>query len=334
MIIPERGLRQGDPISPFLFVLCTEGLSHLLHKAQQDGSLEGIGFSTQGPIIHHLLFADDSMFLCKAERDQCLKLQSILTSYGAVTGQTINLLKSSISFRKKVEMLSYIKDSMKGKLSNWYSRSLSQGGKEIMLKSVALSMPVFAMSCFKLPQATFKNLSSALADYWWSACEHSGKIHWQSWEYLCLPKSLGGMGFRDIGLFNQALLAKQAWRVLHFPECLLARLFKSRYFPKGEFLNSGLENKPSFGWRSVSFGKDLLLEGLEKRVGNGASTKVWCELWIENGRRAPLMKNPSVNIDLLVKELIDEDSRRWDKAILADLFYPEDVTSILANQPV
>lgn len=99
-------------------------------------------------------------------------------------------------------MLSYIKDSMKGKLSSWYSRSLSQGGKEVLLKSVAMAMPIFAMSWFKLPQTMVKNLSSTMADYWWSSCEHSRKIHWQSWEYLCLPKHLGGMGFRDIGLFN------------------------------------------------------------------------------------------------------------------------------------
>lgn len=235
----------------------------------------------------------------------------------------------------KVEMLSYIKDNMRGKLSNWYSKSLSQGGKEVLLKLVAMAMPVFAMSCFKLPQVTVKNLSSAMADYWWSSFEHASKIHWQSWEYLCLPKALGGMGFRDIGLFNQALLAKQAWRILHFPHCLLARLLKSRYFPEAGFLEAGLGNRPSYGWRSVSFGKYLLSEGLEKRVGNGASIKVWGELWIaDNGLRAPLMKNPVINIDLLVKDLIDMDRRRWDKDILDELFYPEDVASILVHQPV
>lgn len=175
-----------------------------MSKAQQEGSIEGICFSDQGPTIHHLLFADDSLFLCKTERDQCLKIQSIFNSYGAVTGQTINLLKSSISFGSKicpqvkkeaqdilgihseggagkylglpecfsgskVEMLSYIKDRMKGKLSNWYSRSLSQGGKETLLKSVAMAMPIFAMSCFTLPQSTVKNLSSAMATFWWSS---------------------------------------------------------------------------------------------------------------------------------------------------------------------
>jgi hypothetical protein len=63
-VIPTRGIRQGDPISPYLFLLCTEGLSCLLHLKEAAGELQGIRNGRQGPVISHLLFADDSIFFC------------------------------------------------------------------------------------------------------------------------------------------------------------------------------------------------------------------------------------------------------------------------------
>jgi hypothetical protein len=98
-LIPERGLRQGDPISPYLFLLCAEGFSALLSKAELDGKLQGIRVCRGADLmVSHLLFADDSLILCKANEENAIKLKEILTVYDDCSGQVINTEKSAVMF--------------------------------------------------------------------------------------------------------------------------------------------------------------------------------------------------------------------------------------------
>jgi hypothetical protein len=97
-VVPSRGIHQGDPISPYLFILCTEGLSCLLQKQEAQGALQGLKNGRLGPAISHLLFADDSIFFARSDRRSVDALHQTLELYCQGSGQKINLDKSTIFF--------------------------------------------------------------------------------------------------------------------------------------------------------------------------------------------------------------------------------------------
>ena len=97
---PSQGLRQGDPLSPYLFLMCVEGLSALVRKAGETGVLKGMKSSQNGIWVSHLIFANDSLLFCQATMEECQKLLQVLAQYEAASGQAINRRKTSLFFSK------------------------------------------------------------------------------------------------------------------------------------------------------------------------------------------------------------------------------------------
>jgi hypothetical protein len=95
---PKRGIRQGDPLSPYLFILCAEILSGLIAKGQQDGKIHGINIASKAPSISHLLYADDSILFCRANPEEAQEIFNILNTYQAASGQRVNMEKSEMVF--------------------------------------------------------------------------------------------------------------------------------------------------------------------------------------------------------------------------------------------
>lgn len=119
----------------------------------------------------------------------------------------------------------------------------------------------------------------------------------------------------------------------------MAQLLKSRYFPNSNFLDAKLGERPSYAWRSLLFGRELLIKGLQKRVGDGNSIYVWTDRWIEDetdgyGLWSPWIKNCTFNVNLRARDLIDFQNRRWNLQALDEVFVPLDVQILMKNQPV
>ena len=100
LIRPTRGIRQGDPLSPFLFLHCTEGLHSLISKAEREGAIHGFGLSRRSHKLTHLLFVNDSLLFCRSNRSEFQKVLEILAQYESLSGQQINKGKTSIFFSK------------------------------------------------------------------------------------------------------------------------------------------------------------------------------------------------------------------------------------------
>ena len=137
---------------------------------------------------------------------------------------------------------------MNGRINNWSGRLLSRGGKEVQIKSVAQATPTYVMSCYFIPQGICKKLSAAVARFWWRTRANHRGLHWIAWDKICVPLDQEGLGFQDFRDFNLALLAKQVWRLLIFPDSLLARLLKGRYYRHSNPLCTGKAYNPSYGW--------------------------------------------------------------------------------------
>jgi hypothetical protein len=279
MFSPTRGIRQGDPISPYLFLLCAEGLSSLLKFSGPNYLAKGIRVGVHAPWISHLLFADDCLLFTQASARAGRRLMDILQVYQEGSGQMVNIQKSAIFFsancqdQAKEEMLQltgittealfekylglptavgrstkeafeHIPLKIRNIMGGWSEKLLSGAAKETLIKSVAQAIPTYSMSCFLLSPDTCKKITSATSNYWWSGVADRRGIHWRKWIDLTLPKSHGGIGFRDVKNFNMAMLGKQGWRLMTKPDSLCARVLKGKYFPQGEFMNAGKRKMP------------------------------------------------------------------------------------------
>lgn len=200
-----------------------------------------------------------------------------------------------------------------GKVQGWGSKHLNQAGKEVLIKSVLQSIPMYPFVCIKAPAGLCSQLNSVISKFWWGNGGNKGKIRWGAWSKLSAPKGVGGMGFKDFSSFNTALLAKQFWRLINSLNAFWVKVLKGLYFPNRTSLEAVRGSSPSWIWCSLMEGKRLLQEGLRWNVGNGVSIRFWEDKWIPNFSEAKLNSRPPADCAWTsVANFIDQSSHSWD----------------------
>ncbi|XP_062028650.1 uncharacterized protein LOC133744575 [Rosa rugosa] len=360
---PTRGIRQGDPLSPYLFLFVSEGLSGLLQHADYSGLIHGVRAAPTAPSISHLLFADDSLLFVNATVEECVSLKQCLLLYECAAGQRINFQKSALSFgpnvperlkddvkvildvpvvefhekylglpttlgRNKIDAFKKLNERLAIHIQGWQGKFLSKAGKLVLIKAVAQAIPTYSMSVFQLPVGVCKKFQSKVSKFWWGKGGETRGIHWCSWDKLCKRKDEGGLGFRDLQAFNQAMLAKTVWRIFWGKRSLVSSLLQAKYFPDTCFLNARLGRTPSAIWRGILWGRQVIELGTRWRIGDGRRVSIMSDKWLPCPVNFKVVTPLQIPAQQKVESLFT-DSGAWNVPMVKSLFLTHEADMIL-----
>lgn len=186
------------------------------------------------------------------------------------------------------------------------------------------------MSCFKITKGLCRKVTVVISTFRWAGKIDKRGFHWQAWDKMVVPKYQGRLGFRDLELFNDIILAKKAWRLLENPNSPCAWILQGRYYSDGTVLTAGCPQSASPVWRAIICGRDVLKQGLVRHVGNGMTTEVWHDNWISRTRS---MRPTGCWVEMLIQtvtDIIAEESGDWQEHKIREVFMVPDAEAILS----
>nr|KYP44925.1 LINE-1 reverse transcriptase isogeny [Cajanus cajan] len=228
--------RWGDPLAPSMFLIAAEGLRLLMSRALDMNLLKGLHIGGEGLLIFLLQFADDTLIIGEATMQNLWCLKAILRYFELISGMKINFHKSCVvgihsganfinlataflhckvgelPFKhlslplganpRKLSTWKPMLDGLRKCLSSWKHKHLSIGGRVTLINSVLNAMPIHFLSFFKAPNSVIKEIMAIQRDFLWRGVKDGSKIPWVKWETMCKSKVEGGLGIKDVRLFN------------------------------------------------------------------------------------------------------------------------------------
>ncbi|GKB53118.1 RNA-directed DNA polymerase, eukaryota [Tanacetum coccineum] len=317
-----RGLKQGDPLSPFLFILIMESLHISFQRVVDAGLFTGIKINSMVN-LSHLFYADDAIFLGQWSELNIDSLVRVLDCFFRASGLRINMCKSKImgvnvedgmvknaasklgclvlktpftylgtkvgGNMSRKQAWKEVVDKVLSRLSRWKMKLLSIGGRLTLLKSVLGSMPIFHMSIFKVPSSILKSLESIRSRFFNGQDPKSNKASWVKWNKVLTPKDKGGLGVSSLFALNRGLMLKWVWRFYSQKCSLWTKVIKAIYGEDGN-LNKDVSGGVRTCWTSIVH-EVRVLQGrginvadyIRLKLGNGENTRFWVDNWYEGG---------------------------------------------------
>nr|XP_027082134.1 uncharacterized protein LOC113704429 [Coffea arabica] len=355
-----RGLRQGDPLSPALFIIGAEVLSRSLNSLPCFRGFHGFSVPRGCPLVTHLGYADDVLVFSSASAGSLKLVKRVLTNYEAVSGQRINAGKSCflvhpkvglsrrmaiqrltgfmykpfpikyLGFplycgRRKKEFFGGLCQAVLLRIQSWQNRVLSQGGKIVLLKHVLSSMPIHLLMAASPPKAIFQELEGMFANFLWGASEGGPKYHWIRWQDLCVPQDAGGVGLRQLEDVYKSFSIKLWWN-FRAKTSLWAQFMQAK-FCRAVHPNLVFDGKGSEVWSRMVKVRNIA----ERHIGwivRSGSANFWFDNWLGSGGLSDRLESVSDN------KIVDfVKQATWDVRSIAQWVPSEIVAEIVRVDP-
>ncbi|XP_071699638.1 uncharacterized protein [Rutidosis leptorrhynchoides] len=356
----KRGLRQGDPMSPYLNTLVMEVLTLMLQlHAQESGAFRFHPKCEKLGIIN-VCFADDLFLFSHANTNSVSIIAATLEEFKQCSGLAPSMEKSMAFFANVSQIIKnailtilpfdegklpvrylgvplvsssllhhgckVLVDRVRCKIQDWKNKFLSFVGRVQLIISVLTSMPIYWQSVSMLPKAIIKEIEALMRDFLWIQGEYKRGKAKVKWSTVCLPRDEGGLGIKRFNEWNRGLMTSHIWFLLTCKESLWVQWVHAYHLRGTNFWRLPKVAGASVGWRKLLAIRDMVLDRFIYKIGDRTSISAWHDCWCDLGPLDKVISNRAIhsagfNHNTTVSEIVSDGGWTWPSN--CGILYPQ-----------